>query len=317
MRTGRGRLRRVAPLAAGFAVVALLVGPGCQTGDAAEDAAGVQCGIKRIVQYATHPDVDPDRSRLDLYLPPAGERGCTDRPIVVWVHGGGWTEGDRSDYIADKVKLFNSAGYVLATVNYQLTDVSLAPPSPQYPVHNQDAADAVAWLIGNAGEFGGDAQRVALLGHSAGGGIVAAIATNERFLATHQLGLEDIQCAASMDGEGYDIAAGATTFPEAARQRYLDVFGSDPAVWAEASPITHVAAGTDIPDYFVAARGVDWRLAQHETFIGALRAADIPTTVADASVLSHGDLTTAIGTERDDVVTLALMEFLGGCFADA
>ena len=165
-------------------------------------------------RYRSVADVDPAQTSVDVMTPPAGSDGCDDRPLVLWVHGGGWTEGDKSEFMADKVRLFNDAGYVFASTNYRLTDPTLEPPQPQHPVHDEDVAAALAWLVDHAPELGIDAERVAVLGHSAGGGITAAVSTDERFLAAHDLSLDTITCAGSMDGEGYDVTAGATTAPE-------------------------------------------------------------------------------------------------------
>ena len=120
-----------------------------------------------------------------------------------------------------------------------------------------------------------------------------------------------------MDGEGYDVVAGATTSPPDVQVGYRNVFGSDPNGWAQASPIRHVAPGKGIPSFFVAARGNDWRFAQHLAFIGALRTAGVPTTVLDATSLEHADLTTQIGAPGDTLVTPELMAFLAGCYAPA
>jgi acetyl esterase/lipase len=269
------------------------------------------------VAYASHPGVDPDLTSIDVYTPPATADGCSSRPMVVWVHGGGWTSGDKAELMADKVALFNGAGFVFASLNYRLTDKTLPSPSPQHPVHDQDTADAVAWLVQHAGEVGGDPRHVALIGHSAGGGIVAAVTTDERYLGRHQVPLSAIACAGSMDGEGYDIVAGATTSPAEVQVGYRNAFGSDPAVWEEASPIRHLAPDKGIPNYFVAARGSDWRFDQHLAFIAGLRAADVTTTVLDATSLEHADLTSQVGAPGDTVVTPALMSFLAGCFGPA
>jgi arylformamidase len=275
----------------------------------------VACGTKRTVQYASYPGVDPNQNSLDVYTPAAGEHGCTDRPIVVWVHGGGWGGGDKTDYMADKIPLFNGAGYVFASVDYRLTNKEAVPPSPQYPVHDQDTADAQAWIVHHAAEIGGDPHRVAVFGHSAGGGIVAAVTTDGQFLGHDGLPLDAITCAGSMDREGYDITAGATTAePVEWRTVYTDAFGTDPKVWEEGSPIDHVAAGQGIPAYFIASRGSDWRLAQHTAFIQALQNAGVPTTVLDSTELEHADLTTLVGAPGDTKVTPALMDFLLGCF---
>ena len=283
----------------------------CSGGGASK---GVACGSKRTVQYASYSGVAPNLTSLDVYIPPAGHHGCSGRPIVVWVHGGGWTEGDKTEYMTDKIPLFNGAGYVFASLNYRLTNAELASPAPQYPVHNQDTADAIAWLVHHAEEIGGDARRVAVLGHSASGGIVAAVTTDERYLGKDNLKLDSVICAGSMDGEGYDVVAGATTAPPDWRPTYTNAFGTDPTVWEQASPIRYVAAGKGIPRYFVAARGDDWRFAQHLAFIEALQHAGVPTTVLDATELEHDDLTTLVGAPGDTIVTPALVDFLGGCF---
>jgi acetyl esterase/lipase len=215
----------------------------------------------------------------------------------------------------DKIALFNGAGFVFATINYRLTDTTAVPVGPQYPVHNQDSADAVAWLVEHAAEFGIDPTRIAVLGHSAGGGITAAISTDEGFLSRNGLPLTTIRCAASMDGEGYDVVAGATFPDEFVSGSYQAAFGTDPAVWVEASPIGHVAPEKGIPRFFIAARGGDWRMAQHTAFTSALQSAGVRTTVLDVTMLQHADLTTIIGRPDDTIVTPALMDYLGGCFS--
>ena len=273
------------------------------------------CATSATFPYASIPGVEPNLLGIDVYTPSAGNGDCSDRPLVVWIHGGGWTSGDKADYMADKVRLFNDAGYVFASINYRLTDPSLTPPSPQYPVHDEDAAAAVAWLITHSNGLGVDSARVAVLGHSAGGGITAAITTDERYLGAHGVPLSAISCAGSMDGEGYDVTAGATTAPDVWRPVYTDAFGTDATVWSDVSPITHVAADKGIPDYFIAPRGVDWRVDQHLAFIDALHEAGVPTTVLDANALSHADLTTLVGAPGDTELTPSLMNFLRGCFS--
>jgi arylformamidase len=294
----------------------LLAMVGCGDGGGGGTAASCSANAtKRTVQYASIAGVDPNLLSLDVYQP-ASTGSCTKKPIVIWVHGGGWSTGDKSEYMEYKVPLFNDAGYVFVSVNYQLTiKTDPANPHPQWPVHDQDTADAVAWVIHHASEFGADPHKVALLGHSAGGGIVAAISADPRYLGKNDLKLDAIRCSGSMDGEGYDIVAGATTSPPEWQPTYTAAFGTDPAVWETASPIRYVAAGKGIPDYFIAARGIDWRLAQHVAWYDALENAGVPTTVLDTRELEHTDLTTVIGQPGDTIVTPALMDFLGGCFS--
>ena len=91
-------------------------------------------------------------------------------------------------------------------------------------------------------------------------------------------------------------------------------FGSDPATWKSASPMTHIASDTGIPSYLVAARGPEMRLDLHLEFANALRAANVPVTVLDAQTLDHATVSTNIGAPGDTVMTPAVMDFLDRCF---
>ena len=190
--------------------------------------APLGCGTASTFTYETIPGVDPNLTSLDVYTPPAVDGSCTGRPLVVWVHGGGWAGGDKSEFMEYKIPLFAGAGFVFASVNYRLTDTALTPPSPQYPVHDDDTAASIAWLIDNAAALGVDPSHVAVLGHSAGGGITAAVTTDDRYLGAHGVELDAVSCAASMDGEGYDITAGATASPPEWQPTYTNAFGTDP-----------------------------------------------------------------------------------------
>jgi acetyl esterase/lipase len=303
--------RSVAWLGAALLAVFASSAAGCSTGN----RTAIPCGGRATERYAVHEGVDANLNSVDIYRPAAGNDRCSNRPLVVWVHGGGWHEGDKTDDIADKIPLFTGAGYVFASINYRLTDITVHPPAPQFPVHNQDAADAVNWLVDHARALGIDTSRIAMFGHSAGGGIVAAITTDDAYLGEHHLKLNAIRCAGSIDGEGYDVTAGATHPDPLVHDTYLNTFGTDPATWTKASPMTHIAAGKGIPSYFIAARGPDMRLDLHLKFAEALRAAGVPTTVIDAQALNHEEVALNIGAPGDTVVTPALMNFLTECFA--
>src|SRR5690242_12810872 len=60
----------------------------------------VACGQRGTFPYATYPGVDPNLTSLDVYVPPAdGDGACRARPLVIWVHGGGWTGGDKAEHM--------------------------------------------------------------------------------------------------------------------------------------------------------------------------------------------------------------------------
>jgi poly(3-hydroxybutyrate) depolymerase len=122
----------------------------------------------------------------------------------MWVHGGGWQIGGKSNQMTNKVKLLNDLGDVVVSVNYRLTDPSSANPV-QYPTHAEDVAAAAAWVHENVTKYGGDPKQIALMGHSAGAQIVANIATDPQFLAARDLALDDLACVAPLDTEGFDV----------------------------------------------------------------------------------------------------------------
>lgn len=103
----------------------------------------------------------------------------------MYVHGGGWSIGDKSAQLENKIALFKSLNYVFVSTNYRLS------PFPnrlgnddriKYPLHNQDVVSAIAWLVENISDYGGNPDKVALIGHSAGAHLVSLIGTDESFL---------------------------------------------------------------------------------------------------------------------------------------
>lgn len=257
--------------------------------------------VHRDIPYAVT-DGDPALTTLDIYeLTRPG--GCAPSPILAWVHGGGWRIGDKRNRIDDKARLAEEQGWTLIAVNYRLT------PEVMYPVPNQDVADAVAWSLDHAADYGADPFRTAVMGHSAGGGIVAAIATDERYLQNAGTDLSALDCVISLDTEGYDITARGGDGGV-----YDAMFGTDPTLWPDASPVFHVEAGKSIPDFFIVTRGGPTRVALAQHFTDTLRAADVPTTLIDVP-LSHSGVNAAVGDPADTLVTPPLVAFLEGCFA--
>lgn len=109
----------------------------------------------RNIEYT---NVNGKSLQLDLYRP----KNLTSRvPLLVFIHGGGWTGGQRSDYLVYLVA-FAKKGYMTATVSYRLLADSC------YPACAEDIRDAVEWLFTNSETYGYDPDRIALVGGSAG-----------------------------------------------------------------------------------------------------------------------------------------------------
>jgi acetyl esterase/lipase len=103
--------------------------------------------------------------RLDVYVP----SHATSRPIIVFWYGGGWENGKKSQYRFVGAALAK-AGYVAVLPDYRHF------PEVKFPAFVQDGAEALAWVVSHAAEFGGDPKRIYVAGHSAGAHLAAMLA---------------------------------------------------------------------------------------------------------------------------------------------
>ncbi len=120
---------------------------------------------------------DQPRNLLDVYTPTESQGAA---PVIVFFYGGSWNSGERGDYRFVGEALA-SRGIVTVVADYRLY------PQVRYPDFLHDAAQAVAWTEREIARYGGDPQRVFLMGHSAGAYNAAMLALDERLLAQVQL----------------------------------------------------------------------------------------------------------------------------------
>ncbi|MEL1250878.1 alpha/beta hydrolase [Aurantiacibacter gilvus] len=212
-----------------------------------------------------------DRLQGLLYWPGADD----DAPLVVFVHGGGWSRGDmRMMEGSAKLEHWQSLGYAVASVNYRLV--------PDATVEEQagDVASALAYLKRNAGRLGFDADRVALTGHSAGAHLVALVGTDPQYLRAVGLSFADLRGVLPLDGAAYDVAQQMDDGGRLMQGRYRDAFGTEPARQRALSPALHAAA-PNAPDFLILhVQRRDGR-TQSEALGAALRAAGTPAVVQE------------------------------------
>lgn len=129
-------------------------------------AAAAQTSFPNLV-YATVPNGTGALDlRLDLQVP----AGAGPFPLVVWIHGGGWVGGSRSP-IPGLVTRLLPRGYAVASIDYRLSGTAI------WPAQIHDCKAAIRYLRANAATWGIDPNRLAVMGSSAGGHLVAALAT--------------------------------------------------------------------------------------------------------------------------------------------
>lgn len=114
-------------------------------------------GVERVVRggaYGPHA-----RQKIDLYAPTAQDG--QPLPVLVFIYGGSWRNGDREDYEWLGAALA-AQGFVVAVPDYRLV------PDVVFPSFVEDCAAALRWVADHAAEHGGDGARIVLAGHSAG-----------------------------------------------------------------------------------------------------------------------------------------------------
>jgi acetyl esterase/lipase len=113
------------------------------------------------------------RSKLDVYAPRA--RAAAARPVIVFLYGGSWNSGRRQAY-AFAGRALAARGFVVIVPDHRLV------PEIAYPVFLRDCAAAVRWARSHARAWGGDGNRIVLVGHSAGAYNAAMLALDPAWL---------------------------------------------------------------------------------------------------------------------------------------
>ncbi|MEI8043783.1 MAG: alpha/beta hydrolase [Verrucomicrobiota bacterium] len=144
---------------------ALLPGTGCAAGAQQKGARPQPLAGVHVVKDLEYVAGGHERNRLDLYLP---EKAARPLPVILWVHGGGWVGGNKTNGPAFR---FATKGYAVASMNYRFSQHAI------FPAQIQDCKAAVRWLRANARKYGLDPDRIGAWGASAGGHLVALLGT--------------------------------------------------------------------------------------------------------------------------------------------
>ena len=175
--------------------------------------------------YRRHADVpygaDPQH-RLDVYVP--DKATVEPRPLIVFWHGGRWSDGDKTDYRFVGAALAD-LGYVAVLANYRHY------PQVKMPGFMDDAARAALWAAAHAAEFGANAHRLYLMGHSAGAHLATLVTLDPRYFAAAGQPAPPIAGVIGLSGP-YD-------FLPLLEADVQDMFGPPP-IYPESQPINFV-----------------------------------------------------------------------------
>lgn len=250
------------------------------------------------VVYARRPGVDPKLLSLDIYRP--GSR--RPAPVLVFVHGGGWSVGDKRNEgkHQNKIEGFTRAGYVTVLPNYRLS------PAVRHPEHANDVAAALAWVHTHIARYGGDPGMILLMGHSAGAHLVSLVGTDGGYLRRAGKAPGILKAVVSLDTDSYDLVARFANGDQGIRQVLQVAFGTDPHVYHDASPINHVKPGLPPFDVvYVVGRSDE----SAKEFAARLRRARVPLELYGVEDSSHSQLNENLGL-AGDAATEQVMAFL-------
>jgi acetyl esterase/lipase len=240
--------------------------------------------VVRDVGYIEGANYADDKDKLDLYLP----EGRTNAPVIVSYYGNQLMGGDKSEdaYIGRR---FAAAGFLTAVVNYRLS------PAVSHPAHIQDAAASFAWVKRHIKEYGGNADRVFVIGYSAGAYLAALLSTDPRYLAAHKLSPGDIRGVVPVSA--FYFVEGRGVAPD----RDKSVWGTDRNVWMDASPAHHLHGEGPPTLILYAERDEDWRRQQNVEVAAAMKAAG-RTNVEIAMIAdrNHATIWSRVAGEGDD-----------------
>lgn len=249
-----------------------------------------------------------ERQKLDIYAP----ADAKNLPVVFWIHGGGWVTGDKSE-VQLKPKAFVEKGFVFVSTNYRLL-----PDVPMETIVG-DVAASLGWVHDHIAEYGGDPNRILVMGHSAGAQLAALICIDDRYLKKEGVPFTVLKGCVPVDGDTYDVPAIIETAetrrrvhrqPQA-KYGHREKFGNDPAKHVDLSAVTHVAKDKGIPPFLILhVSGHPDVSAQAERLASALREAEIPAKLFGARDTDHSKLNENLG-KPDDPATQALFDFVG------
>lgn len=232
--------------------------------------------------------------KLDVYTTPY----LADAPIIVMLHGGGWVKGDKANktVYGNKVDYWVPQGYIFVSVN-----IPLIVDEPNLDQQMSSLANAVAYVQKQAANWGGDPEKIILMGHSAGGHIVAAVSANQKAYPE----LAPWRGTVLLDSGALDVVSALENKPS---DILTNAFGTDPSGWLRYSPLALLTTAPLEPSFVVCSS-----LRAQSHCADAERYVDKITSLGGQAILypvalNHADINRELGLESD--YTTAVNDFI-------
>lgn len=250
------------------------------------------------------------KQQLDLYLPDG-----TGFPTIVLIHGGSLTEGDRKESPFPMIgETFQQAGVGCAVMSYRL-----APA--KWPAQPRDVAAAFAWLKQNIATYGGDRNKIFLVGHSSGAMLSALVSTDEKYLKEVGFSTQDIAGCIPMgtllnttwnldDGPPEEHWSEAFTKRVFQENSGFRIYGNI-QVYRDANPSSHI--GPHMPPFLILVAEREREhppiLSQAETFAATAQKSGVRVEVDTLKDRTHNS-TIKNMTTSDDPTVVRILRFV-------
>jgi acetyl esterase/lipase len=229
--------------------------------------------------------------KFDVYMPATLPKNA---PVIVMVHGGGWYQGDKTDtpVVANKVKKWVPTGMIFISINYRLV------PKVNPVQEATDVAMALGYAQRNAAQWGGDPNKFILMGFSAGAHLVSLVASSPSVVQSVPSNVRPQPWLGtiSLDSAAYDVTEIMTNPYH--DPTYDKAFGTDPKVWAAASPMTQLN-GRIAPYMAVcSSRSPDEYCSRAQEFVDKALGYGSDALVLPEN-LAHNDINATLGLPSD------------------
>ena len=241
------------------------------------------------MEFQHHLDIsygEEQKQKLDLYLPQGKPAG----PVFIFIHGGGFVEGDRAHY-GYVARPLAPQGIVTVVMSYRL--------SPEvYPLQVHDVQAALGWVYRNIADYGGDASQIYIGGHSAGAILSAFVSVDSSWLTAVSLPEDLIKGYVPISGP-YDLRKPGG---------FVDNYLPDDSKRAEASPVLNIH---DLSAKAVVAVGSLEKayLESSKTFVDVIREKGGSAELLVLEGMAH-DTTALSAGDKDGPLVAALIELI-------
>ncbi|MEO1746517.1 MAG: alpha/beta hydrolase [Pseudomonadota bacterium] len=235
--------------------------------------------------------------KLDVYAPENTRGGPFGRkkPVIVYIHGGGWVKGDRKR-VYNQPNWLTSRGYVFVAIDYRKI------PTTNIDGQVKDVLAALNWVKRNIRRYGGDNRRVVLMGHSAGAHLSALVAAQGRVGWLRGIIPNDVQA--------YDLIAYATKRGSIGSM-FGTAFSNEPKNWIRWSPATYARRAGRLPPHLVLysrSQG-ERRRSISIGYANLLKGRGTRVEVFHGTAYSHGAIAARLG-RSGDAASQAIERFL-------